>query len=102
MQAEVPALIIPDILICSVGTEVYAREEASPPTPSSSRSTPRRPPGPQTTDGKRRRRCFQGSWEPDREWGGYLEEGWDRAALLEAAAEIPALTAQVPQPPRSP
>ena len=66
MQEEVP-LGTPDILICSVGTEIFFEK------PGSAGAEP----------------------QPDKKWIQLLDQGWDRQAALDAAAQFQELKPQV-------
>ena len=66
MQEEVP-LGTPDILICSVGTEIFFEK------PGSQGAEP----------------------QPDKKWIQLLDQGWDRQAALDAAAQFQELKPQV-------
>ena len=65
MQKEVP-LGNPDILVCSVGTEIFFEAAA----------------GSQTA--------------PDPKWIALLNQGWDRSAVVKCAEQLPGLSLQVP------
>ncbi|KAL3139446.1 hypothetical protein ABBQ38_003776 [Trebouxia sp. C0009 RCD-2024] len=65
LREEVP-LGNPDVLICSVGTEIFFEK-----------------PG---TDGAEP--------QPDKKWTQLLDQGWNRQAALDAAAQLPALVPQ--------
>ena len=66
MQEEVP-LGNPDILICSVGTEIFFEK------PGSDGAEP----------------------QPDKKWIQLLDQGWNRQAALDAAAQLKELVPQV-------
>lgn len=66
LQKEVP-LGMPDVLVCSVGTEIFFEKSG---------------------DGGR-------DPEPDKKWIGELDHDWDRAAVEEAAASFNELKPQV-------
>lgn len=66
VQDEVP-LGNPDILICSVGTEIFFEK------PGSDGSEP----------------------QPDKKWTQLLDQGWNRQAALDAAAQLSQLSPQV-------
>ena len=66
MQDEVP-LGNPDVLICSVGTEIFWEK------PTSGGSEP----------------------QPDKKWTQLLDQGWNRQAALDAAAQLKELVPQV-------
>ena len=68
MQEEVP-LGNPDILICSVGTEIFFEK-----------------PGSEGTEP-----------QPDKKWIQLLDQGWNRQAALDAAAQLQELKPQVQQ-----
>ena len=65
-QEEVP-LGVPDVLICSVGTEIFFEK------PGSDGTEP----------------------QPDKKWTQLLDQGWNRQAALKAAAELSELKPQV-------
>eukprot|EP00193_Tetraselmis_chui_P001548 CAMPEP_0177763246 /NCGR_PEP_ID=MMETSP0491_2-20121128/6771_1 /TAXON_ID=63592 /ORGANISM="Tetraselmis chuii, Strain PLY429" /LENGTH=275 /DNA_ID=CAMNT_0019279345 /DNA_START=183 /DNA_END=1010 /DNA_ORIENTATION=+ len=64
LQADTPHLLRPNVLICSVGTEIYWSNDE------------------------------QSEWSPDAEWSEYLDQGWDRAALLDVGQQVPGLVLQ--------
>lgn len=66
LQEEVP-LGNPDILICSVGTEIFFEK------PGSDGAEP----------------------QPDKKWIQLLDQGWNRQAALDAAAQLKQLVPQV-------
>ena len=66
LQEEVP-LGNPDILICSVGTEIFFEK------PGSDGAEP----------------------QPDKKWTQLLDQGWNRQAALDAAAQLSQLAPQV-------
>ena len=66
LQEEVP-LGNPDILICSVGTEIFFEK------PGSDGAEP----------------------QPDKKWTKLLDQGWNRQAALDAAAQLSPLVPQV-------
>lgn len=66
LQEEVP-LGNPDILICSVGTEIFFEK------PGSDGAEP----------------------QPDKKWTQLLDQGWNRQAALDAAAQLSELAPQV-------
>lgn len=66
MQEEVP-LGVPDVLICSVGTEIFFEK------PGSDGAEP----------------------QPDKKWIQLLDQGWNRQAALDAAAQCKELKPQV-------
>ena len=68
LQDEVP-LGVPDILRCSVGTEIFFEK------PGSDGSEP----------------------QPDQKWIQLLDQGWNRQAALDAAAQFQELKPQVLQ-----
>ncbi|KAK9827782.1 hypothetical protein WJX74_001953 [Apatococcus lobatus] len=68
LKTEVP-LLTPDVLVCSVGTEIFYEASSS----SGSSSQP----------------------EVDREWAAELDKAWDREAAVRAAASISELQPQV-------
>ena len=65
-QEEVP-LGDPDVLICSVGTEIFFEK------PGAAGAEP----------------------QPDKKWTQLLDQGWNRQAALDAAAQLPDLVPQV-------
>lgn len=66
VQEEVP-LGVPDVLICSVGTEIFFEKPGSDTEP-----------------------------QPDKKWIQLLDQGWNRQAALDAAAQFQELKPQVP------
>jgi len=58
---------VPDVLICSVGTEIFFEK------PGSDGAEP----------------------QPDKKWTQLLDQGWNRKAALEAAAQLNELKPQV-------
>ncbi len=58
---------VPDVLICSVGTEIFFEK------PGSDGAEP----------------------QPDKKWTQLLDQGWNRKAALEAAAQLSELKPQV-------
>lgn len=64
LQEDVP-LANPDILVCSVGTEIFYEAAAS------------------------------DKAQADRKWAAELDHGWNRESILKIAAELPGLTLQV-------
>lgn len=69
MQEEVP-LGNPDVLICSVGTEIFFEKPGSGPAEP----------------------------QPDKKWIQLLDQGWNRQAALDAAAQLSELVPQVLTP----
>ena len=112
VQGEVP-LLTPDILVCSVGTEILingapAGRHTSPPdsstVPAAGMQYAADLPGPQLAAphilplaypvslpaGRRPPAAGQ----PDEEWEAYLNQGWDRPRAAEIAAQLPELVMQ--------
>eukprot|EP01025_Chloroclados_australasicus_P007816 TRINITY_DN12625_c0_g1_i1.p1 TRINITY_DN12625_c0_g1~~TRINITY_DN12625_c0_g1_i1.p1 ORF type:complete len:325 (-),score=20.63 TRINITY_DN12625_c0_g1_i1:336-1181(-) len=62
LKAQVP-MLNPDILVCSVGTEIFKEFNVSKPID---------------------------QWQHDQSWEKYLDEGWDRQKVLEIATQFKA------------